>query len=246
MSFRPILALGAGAALVAAIGYVGGQRYGEQFLAAKTGEVEAAIASAGGGPVTARLINPLGSPMRHPLLENGGSLSETTRARVAQAVASVPGVGGVSWEDGSGTAQASATQYTPLHCQEDVEGLLRSRTIRFEEGSAALDPSSRVLLAEVADALRPCLGSIIAITGHTDKTGTEPGNLALSLERARTVREGLIERGIPRDGLRARGVGSREPVEGLAPGDPANRRIEFSVIATEPVVPTPVDTPGAR
>ena len=246
MSPRPLLAFGLGAALVIAFGYVGGQRYGDQFLAAKTGDIEAAIASAGGGPVTAQLINPLGSPMRHPLLRNGESLPEATRARVAQAVAAVPGVGGVSWEDGSATAQASATQYTPLHCQEDVEGLLRSRSIRFEEGSAALDPASRVLLDEVADALRPCLGSIIAITGHTDNTGPEPGNLELSQERARTVREGLVERGIPRDGLRARGIGSQEPVEGLAPGDPANRRIEFSVIATEPLVPTPVDTPGAR
>ena len=74
----------------------------------------------------------------------------------------------------------------------------------------------------------------------------EPGNLALSMERARVVRQALIERGIPRDGLRASGVGSSQPVEGLAPSDPANRRIEFSVIRTEPLRPTPVDTPGAR
>ena len=33
---------------------------------------------------------------------------------------------------------------------------------------------------------------------------------------------------------------------GVDPADPANRRIEFSVIATEPLAPTPVDTPGAR
>ena len=113
MSPRPLLAFGAGAALVIALGYVGGQRYGDQFLAAKTGEIEAAIASADGGPVTARLINPLGSAMRHPLLQNGESLPEATRARVAQAVAAVPGVGGVSWEDGSATAQASATMPSP-------------------------------------------------------------------------------------------------------------------------------------
>ena len=56
----------------------------------------------------------------------------------------------------------------------------------------------------------------------------------------------LIRRGIPRDGLRARGYGSREPVAGFPPSAPANRRIEFSVIATEPLLPTPVDTPGAR
>ena len=111
---------------------------------------------------------------------------------------------------------------------------------------SAIDRASQQLLDEVAAALRPCLGSIIAITGHTDSSGTEPGNLALSRERAEAVRQALIARGIPGDGLRARGFGSSEPVEGLAPADPANRRIEFSVIATEPLEIAPVDVPGAR
>ena len=66
------------------------------------------------------------------------------------------------------------------------------------------------------------------------------------VSRARAVREALVRRGIPRDGLRANGIGSQQPVDGLAPTDPANRRIEFSVIRTEPLRPTPVDTPGAR
>ena len=48
------------------------------------------------------------------------------------------------------------------------------------------------------------------------------------------------------DGLRADGVGSKEPVEGLLPEDPANRRIDFAVVATTPLQPTPVDTPGPR
>lgn len=127
-----------------------------------------------------------------------------------------------------------------------MAGLLRARTIRFEEGSARIDATSSELIDEVANALRPCLGSIIAITGHTDATGPEAGNLSLSRLRANAVRDALISRGIPGDGLRARGVGSRIPVEGLEPTDPANRRIDFSVVATEPVRPTPVDTPGPR
>ena len=196
--------------------------------------------------IISNFVNINGSPTRHPVLEGGGALNEATRARVARAVYDVPGVGGVVWSDGTLRAESDEPTYQPLHCQEDVEGLLRTRSIRFEEASSALLPASRILLDEVADALRPCLGSIIAITGHTDKAGTEPGNLALSMERARVVREALVRRGIPRDGLRASGVGSSRPVEGLAPSDPANRRIEFSVIRTEPLRPTPVDTPGAR
>ena len=245
ISRTPIVLL-SGAALVAAIGYWGGARYGEAFLAAKQPVVERAIAGVGGDPARARMTNGAGSPTRHLVLENAETLNEATRARVARAVARVSGVGGVFWADGSAAAQAEAPQYTPLHCQEDVEGLLRSRTIRFEGGSSELVPASQVLLDEVAQALQPCLGSIIAVTGHTDNSGPEPGNLELSRERAVAVREALIRRGIPRDGLRSRGYGSREPVAGFAPSDPANRRIEFSVIATEPLLPTPVDTPGAR
>ena len=246
MAKRTPIVLLAGAALVAALGYWGGARHGEAFLAAKQPVVAQTIAEARGAPVRARMTNAAASPTRHLILENAETLDEATRARVARAVARVPGIGGVFWADGSAAAQAEAPQYTPLHCQEDVEGLLRSRTIRFEGGSSALVRASQVLLDEVAEALQPCLGSIIAVSGHTDNSGPEPGNLELSQERAVAVREALIRRGIPRDGLRARGYGSREPVEGLAPSDPANRRIEFSVIATEPLVPTPVDTPGAR
>lgn len=130
-----------------------------------------------------------------------------------------------------------------LHCQSAVEGILRTRTIRFEEASAALDPASNALLGEVADALRPCAGSRIAITGHTDAQGEEAANVALSLARARTVREGLVARGISRADLRARGVGSAQPVAGLEASDPANRRIEFSVLTPARIKPTPIDTP---
>jgi OOP family OmpA-OmpF porin len=96
----------------------------------------------------------------------------------------------------------------------------------------------------VALALKPCLGSIIAITGHTDNGGDPGANLALSRARADAVRWALIGRGIPADGLRAAGLGAKQPLANLDPADAANRRIEFSVIETAPVVPTVVDTPG--
>ncbi|MXO59431.1 OmpA family protein [Altererythrobacter salegens] len=207
---------------------------------------DAAIARNGGRPVEATFVAPDGSLSRNPLLSGGEGLNEAVRDKVAKAVSAVPGVGGVRWADGTALAESSAVVPTQLHCQDDVEALLNARTIRFEESSTRIDAASRELVDEVATALRPCLGSIIAITGHTDSSGPEPGNITLSRERAEAVRDALISRGIPADGLRVRGMGSRNPVEGLAPTDPANRRIEFSVIATVPIKPTPVDTPGPR
>lgn len=246
MRIRPSLAILGGAALVAASGYAIALPTAGDFVEPIDAGAAQAIAGVGGHGVTARFATNGGSPSRHPLLSDANGLDDDMRAEVAHAVAAVPGVGGVSWRDGTARAESDEQQFEPLHCQDDVAGLLRTRSIRFEEASSSLDPSSRKVLDEVADALRPCLGSIISVTGHTDKSGNEPGNIALSMERARAVREALVRRGIPRDGLRARGIGSAEPVEGLNPEDPANRRIEFAVIRTVPLKPTPVDTPGAR
>ena len=246
MIIRPTIALIAGALLVITLAFIGGTASGGQMAAQMDRAAQAAIIKAGGAPITVSFSTPSGWPTRHALLSGAEDMDEATRAKVAEAVAAIPGVGGVNWADGSMVAENSAVPLTPMHCQEDVEALLQARTIRFEESSSAFDPASQELLDEVAAALRPCLGSIIAITGHTDNSGSEPGNLALSQSRALAVNRALVNRGIPRDGLRAQGVGSSKPVKGLLPADPANRRIEFSVIATVPLAPTPVDTPGPR
>ena len=132
-----------------------------------------------------------------------------------------------------------------LACQSEVEAMLKTRSIRFAEGSAAIDPASRGLLDEVAGALRPCAGSIIAVTGHTDAKGDEAANLALSQARSVAVRNALGARGIDLAGVRAKGVGSSRPLRGLDVEDPANRRIEFSLIAPVSLAPTVVDAPSA-
>ncbi|MBD3730162.1 MAG: OmpA family protein [Sphingomonadales bacterium] len=246
MPIRPTTAIIAGGLLCTILAFGFAAATGPALVADLQDKADRAIAKAGGRGIKADFTSFGGASSRHPVLSGGERSSEALRDKVAKAVGAIPGVGGVHWIDGSARAQAAKAGGTPLHCQDDVDALLRARTIRFEESSAAIDPASRELVDEVANALRPCLGAIIAITGHTDSSGTEPGNIALSQARADAIRLALINRGIPSDGLRARGVGSSEPVPGLDPADPANRRIEFSVIATVPLAPTPVDTPGPR
>lgn len=241
----PFIAVIAGALAVIVLAFLGANLTGPSLAARLSDRAQAAIAKVGGQPVVAD-FSTKGWPSRHPLLRGGERLDVKVRTRVARAVSQVPGVGGISWSDGSARPGGASETTRPLHCEEDVEALLRSRTIRFEEASTRIDADSSEPIDEVAAALRPCLGSIIAVTGHTDASGPEPGNIALSQERAASVREELIRRGIPADGLRSRGLGSAKPVEGLDPTDSANRRIEFSVIAKVPIRPTAVDTPGPR
>lgn len=230
----------AGAALCVVMSFGFTRVQGDTFIGGLRDQAIAARDAAGGKGVTLAFRDRYGWLTRHPVLSGGRDLDPVTRSRVAAAVAGVPGIGGVSWA-GEGDPRAST-----LHCQDDVERILETRTVRFGEASTRLDPSSDRLLDEVARALRPCVGSLIAVTGHTDGGGNSKVNVALSLARAEAVRSALIARGIPADGLRASGIGSAKPIVGLDPLDPANRRIEFSVIFAAPVKPTPIDTPGPQ
>jgi len=234
----------AGWVLASLLGAGVGQGFGARLVAPLQAGAARALSQSGGRGVTAQFIDMHGWYNRHPVLTGGEGLPDPVRERVAIAVAAVPGVGGVHWASRT-QAQAVVEPDPMLACQSQVEAMLRSRSIRFAESSARIDPVSRGLLDEVATALRPCAGSIIAITGHTDAKGDEDANLVLSQERAVAVRNALATRGIDMAGLRARGVGSARSLAGLDPTDPANRRIEFSLIAPVSLEPTVVDAPGS-
>jgi OmpA-OmpF porin, OOP family len=236
-----LIAAGATASMLLAL--ASGLATGPAFVIGLESRAQSRLEGSG---VTASFRDSRGWLTRHPTLSGGDALHDTRRAALASAVAALPGIGGARWAYRPRPVTASGAEKPPaLHCQEGVDGVLKARTIRFAEASAAIDPTSEAVLDEVAAALKPCLGSVIAITGHTDAAGDEAPNLALSQQRAESVRAGLIVRGIPAGGLRARGLGSAQPQPDLDPADPANRRIEFDVLTITPPRPTPVDTPGA-
>jgi OOP family OmpA-OmpF porin len=82
----------------------------------------------------------------------------------------------------------------------------------------------------------------IEIVGHTDLSGDEQSNDLLSARRAESVRELLIDRGLPTERLSARGVAARD-----YSGDPGaendlrrNRRVDVRLrIGSAPGVPAP-------
>lgn len=240
MNPRKALIVAAGAVLCLVLSAVTTRLHGPVFIGSLQARAAAARDAMGGQGVNMAFKDRYGWLTRHPILSGGDALPVGTRGKVAAAIAAVPGIGGISWARTS----TRADQPEALHCQDDVERILETRSIRFGEASAQLDPASGKLLDEVARVLRPCVGSIIAVTGHTEAGGNPDVNEALSLARAEAVRWALIGRGIPADGLRAAGVGAKHPIAGLGPADPANRRIEFSVIVSAPIKPTPIDTPG--
>jgi outer membrane protein OmpA-like peptidoglycan-associated protein len=72
----------------------------------------------------------------------------------------------------------------------------------------------------------------IEISGHTDKTGSEPLNFKLSGARAKAVVDYLIQKGIDRSRMEFRGYGSLQPISDntTAAGRAKNRRVEFKIL----------------
>lgn len=101
--------------------------------------------------------------------------------------------------------------------------------VSFATGSAAIRPQLRDVFDPFAASLRDDPNAYVNIVGHTDSTGTEAINDPLSLERARSVRDYLVDRGVPASHIQVAGRGEREPVadNGTEAGRARNRRVEI-------------------
>lgn len=101
--------------------------------------------------------------------------------------------------------------------------------ISFAVGRADLNPRLRPILDQFASGLGQQPNTEVRIIGHTDNTGGDALNDRLSLERAQSVRNYLVDRGVRADTIQVAGRGEREPVadNGTEAGRAKNRRVEI-------------------
>jgi OOP family OmpA-OmpF porin len=108
-------------------------------------------------------------------------------------------------------------------------------------GPGDLLPGGPASIADAAARLNDLAYSHIEVRGYTDRLGTAQHNAALSRQRAETVRQMLMERGVPAASLSALGLGSRDPVSHCASQPRAalvrclqpDRRVEIVVYAAD-------------
>ncbi|NVJ18656.1 OmpA family protein [Myxococcus sp. AM010] len=114
--------------------------------------------------------------------------------------------------------------------REEARGLVLtlSGQVLFASNAVDLLPAAREQLTEVANALKAS-DSPMVIEGHTDSTGSDAMNEALSYRRAERVREFLISQGVSRDRVEVRGLGEYRPVanNSTPEGRANNRRVEI-------------------
>jgi outer membrane protein OmpA-like peptidoglycan-associated protein len=112
------------------------------------------------------------------------------------------------------------------------EELVEIPNITFVTDSARLTKDGRRVVRGAADVLEEHPEVEVRIEGHTDSVGTRAHNKRLSERRAQRVLDELVELGVDRDRLTARGFGESEPL--VVPRTYAdlekNRRVEFEVI----------------
>ncbi len=129
-------------------------------------------------------------------------------------------------------AGTAANNGCPEPTVEVIEELNEySRTILFDLDKATIRSESEETLQAIADIMKEYSNTIFHIEGHTDSTGSESYNEKLSRERAASVREFLVNAGIPESRLTSEGYGESQPIasNNTAKGRQENRRVEISL-----------------
>jgi len=105
--------------------------------------------------------------------------------------------------------------------------------IYYKVNASELEPRSIIVIDEFVEFLKAHPTIKIEIHGHTDNVGNPKDNLALSTDRAFTVRDQLLEKGIDEKRLIAfKGFGASQPIadNSTEVGRAKNRRTEFVIV----------------
>jgi outer membrane protein OmpA-like peptidoglycan-associated protein/tetratricopeptide (TPR) repeat protein len=115
----------------------------------------------------------------------------------------------------------------------EVNAAVVLRNVFFDVNKFALKPESQVELDRVVQLLQDNPTVRIQIEGHTDNQGSATDNQKLSDNRAKSVVQYLIGKGVKTDRLVAKGFGSTKPMADnkSEEGRAQNRRTELKVIA---------------
>ncbi|RMG76764.1 MAG: hypothetical protein D6707_11970 [Bacteroidetes bacterium] len=108
---------------------------------------------------------------------------------------------------------------------------LRLQNIYFASNSSELIPTSYAELNVLVKYLKTHPEKKIKITGHTDSKGNADFNLKLSIERAKSVAEYLMQQGIDKTRISYTGKGNTRPIADntTKEGRAKNRRVEFEI-----------------
>jgi outer membrane protein OmpA-like peptidoglycan-associated protein len=119
-----------------------------------------------------------------------------------------------------------------LQTTESARGLIvNMNDVLFDTGKFTLKPDAQVRLAKISTILELYPNLKVQVEGYTDSTGTPAFNQTLSENRADTVRNFLVQNGVPQPNVSAQGFGATNFVADntSATGRQQNRRVNLVV-----------------
>ncbi|MGW8194433.1 MAG: OmpA family protein [Desulforhopalus sp.] len=122
-------------------------------------------------------------------------------------------------------AIASSEAASVQRSQDVLVATFRGETF-FDFDSANLLPGGQREVARVAAVLNKYNQTQIEVAGHTDSRGSEQYNQQLSMRRAETVKNALVQQGVAPQRIMAIGYGESYPVSS---NDAMNRRVEIII-----------------
>lgn len=101
----------------------------------------------------------------------------------------------------------------------------------FDWDRSNLSAQAMSTIQQAAAAYKSRGSARVTATGHTDTSGSEAYNMALSLRRANTVKDALVREGVPATAISVVGRGETQPLVQTADGvrEPQNRRVEIVI-----------------
>lgn len=122
----------------------------------------------------------------------------------------------------------------PLDLSDDFAAVgvgeaIQIRNIEFEVAKSTITGQSERILNVVLSVLNKKSDMTLDIVGHTDNTGDLDFNMKLSNDRAASVKQWLVDKGIDGTRLSTGGLGPNQPIatNDTPEGRRRNRRVEF-------------------
>jgi len=112
---------------------------------------------------------------------------------------------------------------------------VRLNNLFFEYGSANLNDESYAEIEKVIDLLKQFPAMSIEIQGHTDNIGQDASTMKLSTDRAKTVADYIVSKGIGINRVAFKGFGKTKPKypNNSEENRKKNRRVEFQIIKVQ-------------
>ncbi len=106
-----------------------------------------------------------------------------------------------------------------------------AKAIYFNTGKSSFQPGVAEKLDLISDIMKEYKDSDFHIEGHTDSSGSDKLNQRLSEERAKSVLDYLLGKGIATDRLTSKGYGETKPISSnkTRRGRAENRRVEINL-----------------